>query len=468
MQGKPASVILLFLLFVSALVLAHNIQPVKSYYAWTGTIYIGADGSISPPTAPISSVDNVTYTLTDNIVGNVPDYTSAIVIGRENITIDGAGYTLQCTRPAGSTGIDLSEAVNVTVQRVQIEGFNWGISDISISSYWSRLSKNTISRNNITNNVFGICFELGAGNRISENNIANNYIGIELDEETYTTDHWFPWMYYDSVFGNNIANNHFGIGLFATEYCRIYHNNFMGNYQQAGSSYTVAWDLGYPQGGNYWSDYNGTDLYSGPYQNETGGDGIGDTPYIIDSNNFDLYPLMPHDVAVTSVTVDRAWVCQGLSASINVTVLNKGDFDENATVILYYNTTANVIIGAQNMTLSLGQNETIAFVWDTTGVPYCQNYTLTAVATIPLDNKPADNTLACEPINVRIMGDINGDDKADGKDLGATAQAFASYAPNFLYAGSPAHSRWNPDADLNLDNKIDGKDLGTIAENFGK
>jgi len=33
-------------------------------------------------------------------------------------------------------------------------------------------------------------------------------------------------------------------------------------------------------------------LYSGPYQNETGSDGIGDTPYVIDENNRDRYPLM--------------------------------------------------------------------------------------------------------------------------------------------------------------------------------
>jgi PKD repeat protein len=33
-------------------------------------------------------------------------------------------------------------------------------------------------------------------------------------------------------------------------------------------------------------------LFSGPYQNETGSDGIGDTPYVIDENNLDRYPLM--------------------------------------------------------------------------------------------------------------------------------------------------------------------------------
>jgi len=52
------------------------------------------------------------------------------------------------------------------------------------------------------------------------------------------------------------------------------------------------WDNGYPSGGNYWSNYTDADLYSGPYQNETGSDGIGDTPYVIDAENQDNYPLM--------------------------------------------------------------------------------------------------------------------------------------------------------------------------------
>jgi hypothetical protein len=75
----------------------------------------------------------------------------------------------------------------------------------------------------------------------------------------------------------------------------IYHNNFVGNTIQASvdsASVSNAWDNGYPSGGNYWSDYNGTDLYNGPYQNVTGSDGIGDTTYSIDANNTDHYPLM--------------------------------------------------------------------------------------------------------------------------------------------------------------------------------
>jgi len=77
----------------------------------------------------------------------------------------------------------------------------------------------------------------------------------------------------------------------------VYHNNFVDNANQVYTQvYTYAsqnsWDEGYPSGGNYWSDYNGTDLFSGPYQNVTGSDGIGDTPYTIDADNKDRFPYM--------------------------------------------------------------------------------------------------------------------------------------------------------------------------------
>jgi hypothetical protein len=165
-----------------------------------------------------------------------------------------------------------------------------------------------------------------------------------------------------------------------------------------------------------------------------------------------------HDVAVVNITSDRNWVFQGHSANINVTVKNNGDFPENVTVTLYYNITANEIVGTQNIILLIGESTTLQFVWNTAGVPYCHNYTLTAVAAILADNNPADNTLSDGSIKVRILGDLNGDGVIDMKDIRRVAVAFASY---------PGYPRWDPEADLNGDGVVDMKDTRFVAKNFG-
>jgi len=87
MFERTVSGIMLTLLLIGMLTLAFGIQPVKSDWTWTETIYIRADGSVDPPTAPISTVDNITYRLTDNIVGDVPDKSNAIVVERDNIVV---------------------------------------------------------------------------------------------------------------------------------------------------------------------------------------------------------------------------------------------------------------------------------------------------------------------------------------------------------------------------------------------
>jgi len=133
------------------------------------------------------------------------------------------------------------------------------------------------------------------------NNNNNNY-GIRLSESSN-----------NSIYENNIANNVFGIWLLMSPNNTIHHNNFINNTQQAydeSVEYPWAhqsintWDDGYPSGGNYWSDHTDADLYSGPYQNETGSDGIWDHPYTIDANNTDRYPLAEPWTPTTEATVD--------------------------------------------------------------------------------------------------------------------------------------------------------------------
>jgi len=185
LSKRTVSGITLTLLLIGMLTLAFNTQPVKSDWIWTETIYIRADGSVDPDTAPISSVDNITYTLTDNIVGDVQPTSIAIVVERDDIIIDGAGYTLQGTGAWATEGIDLTGRTNVRVQNTQIKNFDYGI-----GLYGS--SNNSISENNIAHNGYGICLSSSNYNSVSGNTFTNNGLIV--------------WDSYQNVVEDNTVN----------------------------------------------------------------------------------------------------------------------------------------------------------------------------------------------------------------------------------------------------------------------
>jgi parallel beta-helix repeat protein len=252
-----------------------------------GIVYVRADGSTDPSTAPMLTVDNVTYTLTGDM------FNDSIVIERDNIVVDGAFHTVEGIGGEygiGGNGITLSARTNVTIKNMTIKAFGYGIflgsslnSNISGNNItsnghgidlWSSSSNNSISENNITNNYYeGISLDHSSGNSISENNItANSHSGIQVDYSNYS-----------SIFGNAITNNGYGIYLTSSSYNVIYHNNFVNNTSQiySATGSTNGWDNGFE--GNYWSNHIGID---------SNHDGINDISYIIDENNIDYYPLM--------------------------------------------------------------------------------------------------------------------------------------------------------------------------------
>jgi len=236
-------VVLILVLSISVLSDLLNIQRVAA----TGTIYIREDGTVEPSTAPIENIGNSLYIFKSNIY-------ESIVVERSNIVIDGAGYTLQGTETGA--GIRLTSVTNVTIKKVTVEKFIYGI-------YLYGTSNTTICNNTISN---------------------NKWDGIYL-------------VYSDTcvIYDNTVRlNKRYGIVFSESGTNKIFHNNFINNTSQTHlyQSFNNLWDSEYPSGGNYWSDYNGTDFYSGPNQNLTGSDGIGDTPYEIDTNNQDRYPLM--------------------------------------------------------------------------------------------------------------------------------------------------------------------------------
>jgi parallel beta-helix repeat protein len=175
---KLSSGIVLALLLASTLTVALYVQPVRADYLWTETIHIRADGSIYPNATPISSADNVTYRLTDNVVGEVPTHTSAIIIERDNIIVDGAGYTLNGSGLHYNFGFNLTGINNVAIKNMTITNFGMGI--ILLSS-----SNNSISGNNITaSNGNSIRLFNSSDNRITGNNITNNEQSIDIDNSS--------------------------------------------------------------------------------------------------------------------------------------------------------------------------------------------------------------------------------------------------------------------------------------------
>ena len=144
------------------------------------------------------------------------------------------------------------------------------------------------AHNNLLDN--GLSFHVS---RSDFNVIANNTINISWDDGFY-----FYGSDSNTVINNLIVDSAvYGIELSWSDFNRIYHNDFIFNMLQAyDMTGTNVWDNGYPSGGNFWSDYSGTDDMSGPNQDQPGPDGIGDTPYTFDFNQ-DNYPLMNASIA---------------------------------------------------------------------------------------------------------------------------------------------------------------------------
>jgi parallel beta-helix repeat protein len=173
-------------------------------------IYIKADGSIDPPIFPIKRNGN-TYSLTDNITYY------KIIIGCDNIVLDGKGFTLKGYSVPIDTAIELqSEGMkgpgrqHVTIRNLKVIGFNMGI----YTAYPANcvVTSNTLecfncvhfsphcSNNQITNNNFirsygrGTCIWIwGSDNVISGNTFTKFRLGIEVfdGENNVISDNYF-------------------------------------------------------------------------------------------------------------------------------------------------------------------------------------------------------------------------------------------------------------------------------------
>ena len=463
----------------------------------SGTIYIRADGSIDPPTAPISSLDDITYTFTDDIY-------DSIVVQRSNIIIDGDRHTLQ---GSGGEGFYLLAISNVTIRNTNIKGFGVGIYIIFASH------DNTISGNNITaNGIAGIWIDFNSNyNSISGNNItANDYYGIWLYSSSFNTvignniteprDGLDPIPYgifLEGDSGNNIISGNNIVGLFFKGIWNegSSYNTISGNTITNIVSDLAAYDLYNSLDGIriVSSSYNTISLnnitanhvgiwISSSHYNTISGNNITNNSFGILFNYYTSEgPSNNNIISGNNITANYWSGIELYSSSFNTVMENnirnhqsgirlKSDSNNNR---FYHN---SLIGNGQQVYISLEQN-----FWDDgypSGGNYWSDYTGVDLSWGAYQNKTGSDGIGDIPYwiaadnqdnyplmspyeywNNPIPGDINKDTKVDPDDLSQIAVAYGS---------STQSSNWNPNSDINGDGEVDVSDLFTVGKNYGE
>ena len=202
-------------------------------------------------------------------------------------------------------------------------------------------NSNYIAQNVITgSNLAGIQLMGSVGTMILNNTITDTSPGVGFNVSAKIgSGIVFVGSSGNSIVGNKIVGNRYGMFFGSQSNNNLFVDNvfdnptqlFVGSQQfSVNGNVTVGtfverWDNG--SMGNRWSDYRGVDA---------NGDGIGDSPYIVDQNNRDNYPLAPMQAFISIATASSA-----TTAGSAVNVYGKlydtlGNPLKNETVLLSY------------------------------------------------------------------------------------------------------------------------------------
>ncbi|MCK5037690.1 MAG: right-handed parallel beta-helix repeat-containing protein [Thermoplasmata archaeon] len=196
----------------------------------------------------------------------------------------------------------------------------------------------TVENQVISNGADGLTLAFSDNNTITNNSFVNNMRGVHLTYDSYN----------NTIFLNNFFDNTINaLDLVCTNF----------------------WNESYPIGGNYWSDYNGEDLLSGPGQDMLGSDGFGDTNYSslhwpINYSAVDHYPLFyptNHTDAINPNSTVDAIIPYWLNSPYDITANASDNETWISNITLHYRfSTDNTTFGSW---IEFGMDEAYSWNW---------------------------------------------------------------------------------------------------------
>ncbi|MBN1244165.1 hypothetical protein JXA31_01065 [Candidatus Bathyarchaeota archaeon] len=252
------------------------------------------------------------YELTWIITQPFYSYTNAITIETNDVKLSNLTIIIA---PGGNIWAN-GDRIQITGNNITTGSTQTGLlingSQCNITDNISRfgfINLQGSSNSLVQNYVYKVILEFADWNKICLNQIthlqfnSSNYNtvygnNVDIKEATYNSIGVYNSAH--NIFqSNQIKSGLFGVNLRLESGAKnntFYHNAFVGEGYHViidEASNSNFWDDS--NEGNFWENYNGTD---------SNGDGIGDTPYVINGANVDNYPLMePYNVENDAVVL---------------------------------------------------------------------------------------------------------------------------------------------------------------------